>query len=112
MKLSPAEVERLRTSKRQSYGVFAHPRASGIGNTVSSFAKPKFAWARLTKKGRVHAVSTVIFRWNHMGGTWTRPHVTIHTYCHAISEWWQPVSDPDRGDLCLRCVGHVIGGLE
>lgn len=110
MKLSRAEVEAYRG--RERYGLFATPSRHGRGSTVSSFAKPKFAWARIAKAGRVHAVKTVIFRWNHMGGTWERPYVTIHTACHYSGEWWQVVSNPAKGDLCLRCVGHVIGGLE
>lgn len=110
MKLSRAEVAEFR--KGQTYGVFVTPNPSGDRATVSSFARPKFAWARLTKNGRVHAVKTIIIRWNHMGGTWTKPYVTIHTACHASGAWWAPVTDPERSDLCLRCVGHVIGDLD
>ena len=102
---------RERAQRRNHYGVFVTPDPSGYGRpSVSSFARPKFAWARLAKGGRVHAIKTIIFRWNHMSGTWERPFVTIHTACHATSTWWQAVNDPDRGELCLRCVGHVIGG--
>lgn len=110
MKLSEDEVAAFR--QREKYGLLVTPNRYGGAASVSSFARPKFAWARLSKGGRVHAVKTVILRWNHMGGTWTRPYVTIHTACHYSGEWWQVVSKPARGDLCLRCVGHVIGGLE
>lgn len=84
-----------------------------VKNRLSSdsitIARPRFAWARFTKGGRVHAVESVVFRWNCMGGTRDKPSYTVHAACFTMSPSIQIVKDPHREDLCLRCVGRVIG---
>ena len=73
--------------------------------TLATKGRSRIEWARLSRYGRVHAITGVVIRWNFHGGTWERPDVTFVALCGPQRHQVIPAPCHDPLDRCLRCDG-------